>query len=198
MKYVHSERRKSTMRRVVLLTAMVAGLAWPQGEGVSFGVADLQLGMKKAEAKAEVCAHYPDACRPEVTPLVWDGEYAMVFDLVSKRSIGDLRFSDGKLVGISKSWTPTEHSATALAKALFSLVLDANQKGQAFATITARTFRTPEMTGDFVLISFGSRSISIRTDEGEIGGEKMRGVTLRDEYTLIAPPAPRRSENVKR
>lgn len=170
--------------RFALLLFLAVLAACGQTETILFGAVDLRLGMPKAQAKARVCERYTSFCAEQLAWL-WEGDFLMVGDRESKHLIGDLQFANGKLVGVSKDWTPREGTdEMTFVKAFYSLVSDLNQQGKRFATVDARIVRTQDITTEIVELSFGSRSIRITRYEGEIVDSRVHGVRLFEDYSV--------------
>lgn len=153
-------------------------------ETVTLGRIDLRLGMSKAEVKARVCAAQPPLCRTPEAVAFWDNDLFMLPDLDSKRMLGNLHFSHGVLVGISKSWA-SERDQTALAylRILADLIAEHNRQGYTVATVTSRSVRQPGIGGEVVTVSFGrGKGLTLSTTQGEIMGHSVAGAELYEEF----------------
>jgi hypothetical protein len=177
------------MNHAVLLL-FATSVLWGQTGTVSLGLLDLRLGMTKAEVKAIACKAYAELCSEGFARL-WELDMFTVPDLLDfqrgtaqpLRLLGDLYFADGRLVTISRNWTPEATDITTFVRAVHGLISDLNPTGRALATVKATTYRDPEMKFETIAISFGTRSVVIQVTEGSLGGHRVRSVQLTEEYS---------------
>ena len=136
-----------------------------QAEPIQLGSVELRLGMSKSEAKAKIVSAYPEYAKfPEE---FWDSVPVIVVDRLGgpgdTKTVGYVTFTNGRLVRVDKTWTPTDQSAESFVRNLLTLVSAINEAGETIASVTAQHRGTPEATFDNVVISFVAKQQARRT-----------------------------------
>src|SRR5581483_4203605 len=122
--------------------------------------AHLKLGMRKAQALAEVEKHFS-------AKSMQDPSQYIVFDKPKDASDkpkweGILTFKSGKLVGVERLWAyDDDEKSVALAKSLFGALSSVVKNGQSTCVVEDEISDAAGAQGESVYLNCGKRSIKI-------------------------------------
>src|SRR6266700_8435396 len=152
------------LHRAMLFGIVAVALSAAETEKITIGLLDVRLGMTKTEVRSRVSEAYP----PDLE-FLWTNELVPIYDKFSKKLVGTLNFTNGKLTSVERPWqNASGEEAISIGKSIYALVSQLNESGQSMATVRTRTVRQPELTSEIVEISFGSKVIQIGISDGHI------------------------------